>query len=241
MHSLNGNRSYSNLKIAFWNNKIAHNHTTRNTRDALSMLLMEKHIDIICLSEVNILKEDEPGKVMISETGHGQLRPLHNKLLKFSFSRDENVETGHSQLKISAWFKNVNTGHSQLRHRASELCKISLWDQNIETGHSQLKHIPNKLSKFSFSRYGNVETGHSQLRTRVREVVKDKHQQRHRETAVLHQRKRDEDNEPGHSQRKKIASTGFSWELLLPFVGFLHFKYKHELLNMMKSSVVTSF
>ena len=66
MHSLCGNRSLNKLKIGFWNNKSSQSHKASNTRDNLNLLLKEKNIDIICLSEANILREDEPGEVMIA-------------------------------------------------------------------------------------------------------------------------------------------------------------------------------
>ena len=66
MHSLCGNRSFSKLKIGFWNNKSSQSHKASSTRDNLDLLLKEKNIDIICLSEANILREDEPGEVMIA-------------------------------------------------------------------------------------------------------------------------------------------------------------------------------
>ena len=227
-HSQSRQRAYDLFKTSSWDEKVETGHG-QSGQIAVKLLKISSWF-----KNVN--------------TGHSQPRQRPDDLLKTS-SLDKKVETGHGQsgqkvvnlLKISSQFINVNTGHSQLRHRASDLRKISFWDKNIETGHGQIRPIPDKLFKFSFSRDGNVETGHSQLRTRARQVVKEKHQQRQGETAALQQRKRDKDVEPGHSQGKRIASMGFSWEFLLPFLGFLHFKYKHELLNVIKSSVVTSF
>ena len=66
IHSLNGNRKKSSIKIAFWNDKLSQSHKARSTRDNVSLILKEKDIDIICISEANIMKDDEPSEININ-------------------------------------------------------------------------------------------------------------------------------------------------------------------------------
>ena len=66
IHSLNGNRKLSSLKFAFWNDKISYSHRASSTRDNLSLILKEKNIEIICISEANIMKDDEAAEVNIT-------------------------------------------------------------------------------------------------------------------------------------------------------------------------------
>ena len=64
-HISEGNRKNEYLHCAFWNNKSGQNHLGSSTKDNLAVILLKHDIDIIGISESNILKDDAVSKTKI--------------------------------------------------------------------------------------------------------------------------------------------------------------------------------
>ena len=64
-HTKEGNKRKDYLHAAWWNNKRGQNQLGKNTGDSLALMLSKHDIDIIGLSESNILKDDDKGTTKI--------------------------------------------------------------------------------------------------------------------------------------------------------------------------------
>ena len=81
-HSEEGNKKNMSINFGWWNNKTAQGQLGRNTKDSIAMVLDKYKLDVLGISESNILNSDEPSQLKIK--GYTL---INDKLLKYGRSR----------------------------------------------------------------------------------------------------------------------------------------------------------
>ena len=81
-HSEEGNRRNKGMTMGWWNNKAAQGHLGRNTQDKVATILKKYKLDLLGLSESNILQDDETSELKIK--GYNL---VNDKLIKFGRAR----------------------------------------------------------------------------------------------------------------------------------------------------------
>ena len=65
VHMLEGNKRKDYLQVGWWNNKSGQRHLGKTTKDSLCLVLKKHDLDVIGISESNILKDDDKGTTKI--------------------------------------------------------------------------------------------------------------------------------------------------------------------------------
>ena len=82
-HSSEGNRAINKLKIGFWNNKISQGQRMSTTRDSVGLTLRKRNIDVLCLSESNVRKDEDSSDIDID--GYNLINDKLHERLTLSF------------------------------------------------------------------------------------------------------------------------------------------------------------